>query len=263
MRLAIRISPSRVSSSTVPISRMYMRTGSVVRPSSASSAASAAAASSMRLVVGRRARLARQQRLVVRCLFVHRDAHVVDGVDDAFDLLRIDDLGGQVIIDLRVGQVALLLAARDQQLELRLAVLGQAVAAARVGAVRRRGMRMSICATQRPLPGPRVAACRRRLWRRLFGCAAFVRLGRSWLTPGRRRDAPAQRGALAMRWAGGGSGSPRSGFAGGRGWLGGGLRVMASLRGASRTRVSDKTARSVAGQRRAVVVGVVHGKVDI
>ncbi len=47
MRLAMRISPSRVSSSTVPISRMYMRTGSVVRPSSASSAASAAAASSM------------------------------------------------------------------------------------------------------------------------------------------------------------------------------------------------------------------------
>ena len=47
MRLAMLISPSRVSSSTVPISRMYMRTGSVVRPSSASSAASAAAASSM------------------------------------------------------------------------------------------------------------------------------------------------------------------------------------------------------------------------
>ena len=47
MRFAMRISPSRVSSSTVPISRMYMRTGSVVRPSSASSAASAAAASSI------------------------------------------------------------------------------------------------------------------------------------------------------------------------------------------------------------------------
>ena len=46
MRFAIRISPSRVSSSTVPISRMYMRTGSVVRPNSASTVASAAAASS-------------------------------------------------------------------------------------------------------------------------------------------------------------------------------------------------------------------------
>ncbi len=46
MRLAMRISPSRVSSSTVPISRMYMRTGSVVRPNSESAIASAAAASS-------------------------------------------------------------------------------------------------------------------------------------------------------------------------------------------------------------------------
>jgi hypothetical protein len=46
MRLAMAISPSRVSNSTVPISRMYMRTGSVVRPPSVSSALSAAAASS-------------------------------------------------------------------------------------------------------------------------------------------------------------------------------------------------------------------------
>jgi hypothetical protein len=46
MRLAMRISPSRVSSSTVPISRMYMRTGSVVRPNSLSTVAMALAASS-------------------------------------------------------------------------------------------------------------------------------------------------------------------------------------------------------------------------
>ncbi len=46
MRLAISISPSRVSSSTVPISRMYMRTGSVVRPNSLSTVESAASASS-------------------------------------------------------------------------------------------------------------------------------------------------------------------------------------------------------------------------
>ena len=37
MRLAIAISPSRDSSSTLPISRRYMRTGSSVRPMSASS----------------------------------------------------------------------------------------------------------------------------------------------------------------------------------------------------------------------------------
>ena len=46
MRLAISISPSRVSSSTVPISRMYMRTGSVVRPNSLSTVDRAASASS-------------------------------------------------------------------------------------------------------------------------------------------------------------------------------------------------------------------------
>ena len=69
--------------------------------------------------------------LGVRRLLVHRDAHVVDHVDDVFDLLRIDDLRRQVIVHLRVGQVALFLAARDQQLELRLALFGQHVAARR------------------------------------------------------------------------------------------------------------------------------------
>jgi hypothetical protein len=46
MRLAISISPSRVSSSTEPISRMYMRTGSVVRPNSLSTVDRAASAAS-------------------------------------------------------------------------------------------------------------------------------------------------------------------------------------------------------------------------
>ena len=77
-----------------------------------------------RLLVGGRRGLVGQQRLGIRCLLVHRDAHVVDGVDDVFDLLRIDDLGGQVVVHLRIGEIALLLAAGDQQLQLRLAVLG-------------------------------------------------------------------------------------------------------------------------------------------
>jgi hypothetical protein len=76
--------------------------------------------------VGRRGGIGGQQRLGVRCLLVHRNAHVVNRVDDVFDLLRIDDLGRQVIVDLRVGEVALFLAARDQQLQLRLAVFGHA-----------------------------------------------------------------------------------------------------------------------------------------
>ena len=46
MRLAISISPSRVSNSTVPISRIYIRTGSVVRPNSLSTVDNAASASS-------------------------------------------------------------------------------------------------------------------------------------------------------------------------------------------------------------------------
>ncbi len=70
----------------------------------------------------RRGRIGQQQRLGIRRLLVHRDAHVVDRVDDVFDLLRIDDLGRQVVVDLGIGQVALFLAARDEQLQLRLTV---------------------------------------------------------------------------------------------------------------------------------------------
>ena len=89
MRLAISISPSRVSSSTEPISRMYMRTGSVVRPNSEStvdSAASAASSTSSSAARGRRG-FGHQQRLGVRRLVVDLDAHVVEGGDDGFDLL--------------------------------------------------------------------------------------------------------------------------------------------------------------------------------
>jgi hypothetical protein len=51
-------------------------------------------------------------------LLVDRDAHIVDHVDDIFDLLRIDDIARQVVVDLAVGKVALLLALGDQQLQL-------------------------------------------------------------------------------------------------------------------------------------------------
>ena len=114
MRLAIAISPSRVSSSTVPISRMYMRTGSVVRPNSASTVVGEGRGGFLgRFLVGHD-RFAQQQRLGIRCLLVHRDAHVVDHLHDVFDLLRIDDLGGQVVVDLGVRQEALFLAATDR-----------------------------------------------------------------------------------------------------------------------------------------------------
>ena len=118
MRLAISISPWRVSSSTVPISRMYMRTGSVVRPNSASTLASAASASSAASSSFDTAASDSSHRLGVRRFFVHRDTHVIDHVDDVFDLLWIDDVVGQVVVDLGIGQVALFLAAGNQIFEL-------------------------------------------------------------------------------------------------------------------------------------------------
>ncbi len=54
---------------------------------------------------------------------MHLDAHVVDHADDVFDLLRIDDVVGQVIVDLGVGQVPLLLALDDQGLDFGLLLL--------------------------------------------------------------------------------------------------------------------------------------------
>ena len=120
MRFAMRISPSRVSNSTVPISRMYMRTGSVVRPNSASTVASACGRFLGRVLVVRYGGVGKNQRLGVRCLLVHRDAHIVDHVDDVFDLLGIDDLARQMVVDLAVREVTLLLAFGDEQLQLRL-----------------------------------------------------------------------------------------------------------------------------------------------
>jgi len=70
------------------------------------------------LFVGRSRRLGGEKRLGIRCLFVHRNTHVVDGVDDILDLLGIDDLRRQMVVDLRVGQVTLLLAAGDEKFEL-------------------------------------------------------------------------------------------------------------------------------------------------
>ena len=70
-----------------------------------------------RLFIRRRS-VGEEQRLGIRRLLVHRDAHVVDGVDDVLDLLRIDDLGREVVVHLGISQVALLLAARNEQLEL-------------------------------------------------------------------------------------------------------------------------------------------------
>jgi hypothetical protein len=90
MRLAISISPSRVSSSTVPISRMYMRTGSVVRPNSESTV-DRPVRLLLDFVIHRRRRrfVGHQQVFGGGRLVEDLDAHVVEGGDDRFDLLGV------------------------------------------------------------------------------------------------------------------------------------------------------------------------------
>ncbi|MNU21434.1 hypothetical protein D3C71_96950 [compost metagenome] len=58
-----------------------------------------------------------QQGFCIRCLFVDRDTHVIEGTDDAFDRFRIDDVFRQVIVDFCVGQEAAFLTELDQRLE--------------------------------------------------------------------------------------------------------------------------------------------------
>jgi hypothetical protein len=65
-------------------------------------------------IVGGRVALGHQQLVGVGCGFKHLDAHVVDHLDDVFDLVRVGDVLRQVVVDLRVGQVTLFLALRDK-----------------------------------------------------------------------------------------------------------------------------------------------------
>ncbi len=102
---------------------MYLRTGSVVRPISVSGERGRGLLG-RRVVVGVGGRPVVQYQLIgIRCLFVHLDAHVIDHVDDVFDLFRVDDVIGQMIVDLGIGQETLFLALGDQILELGLLIL--------------------------------------------------------------------------------------------------------------------------------------------
>src|SRR6516225_5978712 len=124
MRLAMAISPSRDKSSTEPISRRYMRTGSSVR--SAGSLASdlagtflldldQLAALALGLLLGLLARL-----LAVFARLLGLDdvnAHLAEHGEHVFDLLGIDLLGGQHRVDLVMGHVAAFLGGADQLLD--------------------------------------------------------------------------------------------------------------------------------------------------
>ncbi len=70
------------------------------------------------VVVIRDGGIRQQDFLGIRCFFVHRDAHVVNHVDDVFDLLGIDNVIRQMVIDLCVGQETLFLATGNQVFQL-------------------------------------------------------------------------------------------------------------------------------------------------
>jgi hypothetical protein len=76
-------------------------------------------------VFGRRGggRLRHQQGVRIGRLVEDLDAHVADHRDHALDLLGVDQLVGQVVVDLGVGEVAALLAEHDQALQAALARL--------------------------------------------------------------------------------------------------------------------------------------------
>ena len=106
MRLAISTSPSRVSSGTVPISRRYMRTGSLVFssvPGVRSSSTSSPSSSSKSFSAPNFGASSRS--MPWRADGRHQ---IVDVVWRSADILR------QHVIDVAVGQVALLLACIDQ-----------------------------------------------------------------------------------------------------------------------------------------------------
>ena len=57
---------------------------------------------------GRGGGVVQDQRIGIRCDFVHRNTHIVDHVDDVFDLFRIDDVIRQMIVHLGICEEALL-----------------------------------------------------------------------------------------------------------------------------------------------------------
>jgi hypothetical protein len=109
MRRAISTSPRAVSSGTVPISRRYMRTGSLVLSSapgvrSSSSSSEPFGGSIDRLVVA-------QVLLVGVDDF---DAGAAERIEQVVELVRRGDLGRQHLVDFVVEQVALFLADVDE-----------------------------------------------------------------------------------------------------------------------------------------------------
>ncbi len=85
---------------------------------------------------------ARQQVVGIRSHLVNGDPHVVDHADDVFDLIRIGDVVGQVIVDLGVSQESLLLTLGNQLFQTGLLLRGiSAHETSAIGMVTRTGSR--------------------------------------------------------------------------------------------------------------------------
>ena len=121
MRLAMATSPSRVSSGTVPISRRYMRTGSLVfssipgvRSSSLSSAAPAGSSLTASASAGSAASSAGARHLGRGRILVNVDAVALEGGEQVVDFFRGVNFRRQDIVYFVVEQVAPLLAHGDE-----------------------------------------------------------------------------------------------------------------------------------------------------
>ena len=119
MRLAMAISPSRDSNSTVPISRRYMRTGSSVRSPGSDFLTSVTA-----FCVTSTSSLSVSSALVFLFLvgvglfgFRDVDAHVREHRHDVLDLLGRGGVGGQHFVELIEGHEAALLGLLDHLLD--------------------------------------------------------------------------------------------------------------------------------------------------
>ena len=126
MRLAMAISPSRDSSSTEPISRRYMRTGSSVRSDGSFFSVVASAlvfeldqlvAGVVIVVIDLVGGLLLAVLTVVVVVFDDGDAHLADHGEDVFDLVGGHFLRRQHGVDLVVGDVAAFLGGLDHLLD--------------------------------------------------------------------------------------------------------------------------------------------------